>query len=134
MIGSRYSDNFRFNGCCSNKIIIVTIVLSCFNIKANESYRFLGIFPHPAVSHFRAFEPLLTELGLRGHDVFVVSHFPNKSAPANYHDFPLDQNEIMTSTLSVDEVSVNIKKLLSLFVSLAKIEIASAFNAFISKM
>lgn len=99
--------------CSCYKIIVITILLSTFNIASTaaaattKSYRFLGIFPHPAVSHFRAFEPLLVELSLRGHDVYVVSHFPNKNAPppANYHDFPLDQSDIMTSTAPVDEVS-----------------------------
>lgn len=86
------------------KIIEYFFILLCLNIKSNESYRFLGIFPHPAVSHFRAFEPLLTELSLQGHEVFVISHFPNKSAVKNYHDFSLDQNDIMTESVSVDEV------------------------------
>lgn len=94
------------------KIIVITILLSTFDITttaaaAAERYRFLGIFPHPAVSHFSAFEPLLTELSARGHHVYVVSHFPTKTMPPpeNYHDFPLDPSEIMTSTAPADEVS-----------------------------
>lgn len=111
---SRKSLWSRCSDCSCYKIIVITILLSTFNItltaaaaSTTKSYRFLGIFPHPAVSHFRAFEPLLLELSSRGHDVYVVSHFPNKNAPppANYHDFPLDQSDIMTSTALVDEVS-----------------------------
>lgn len=98
--------------CSCYKIIVITILLSTFDTiltaaSAAERYRYLGIFPHPAVSHFRAFEPLLTELSARGHHVYVVSHFPTKTTPPseNYHDFPLDQSDIMTSTAPADEVS-----------------------------
>jgi glucuronosyltransferase len=72
---------------------------------SSEGFRILGVFPHPAISHFRAFQPLLVELAALGHDVVVVSHFPDTNAPDNYRDLVLDQSDIMTSTASVEEVS-----------------------------
>lgn len=56
----------------------------------SDSLNILGIFPHPAISHFKAFQPVLRELAARGHYVSVVSHFPNRDALANYRDFTLD--------------------------------------------
>lgn len=81
--------------------ILLFIVLGS---RTSESYRILGLFPHPAISHFRAFEPLLVELASLGHEVVVVSHFPEKNAPENYRDLVLNQNDIMTGSASVEEV------------------------------
>lgn len=47
-----------------------------------ESYNILAIFPLHSKSHFVMFERLLIELTDRGHEVDVVSHFPqNKPIP-----------------------------------------------------
>lgn len=81
------------------------LLLIGFGSRISESYRILGLFPHPAISHFRAFQPLLIELAALGHEVVVVSHFPDKNAPGNYRDLVLDQNDIMTNSFPVDEVS-----------------------------
>jgi glucuronosyltransferase len=81
------------------------LLLVVLGSRLSESYRILGLFPHPAISHFRAFQPLLVELAALGHEVFVVSHFPFKNAPENYRDLVLDQSDIMTGSFSVDEVS-----------------------------
>lgn len=81
------------------------LLLTAIGSRTSESYRILGLFPHPAISHFRAFQPLLRELADLGHDVVVVSHFPEKNAPANYRDLVLDQSQIMTAAYTVDEVS-----------------------------
>jgi glucuronosyltransferase len=86
------------------KFILAALFLA-FGSQTSESYRILGLFPHPALSHFRAFQPLLEELAKVGHDVVVVSHFPQKNVPNNYRDFVLDQNQILTDTAPVEEVS-----------------------------
>lgn len=54
---------------------------SCLNI--------LGIFPYQGKSHFFVFRIYLRELASRGHNVTVISHFPEKDAPVNYHDISL---------------------------------------------
>ncbi|XP_070508787.1 UDP-glycosyltransferase UGT5-like isoform X2 [Chironomus tepperi] len=48
--------------------------------------------------------PVLRALGEKGHDVYVVSHFPEKEAAANYHEFILKQDDILTGTAAVEEV------------------------------
>lgn len=54
-----------------------------------NSYRILGLFPHPGKSHVDVFLPLMKGLANAGHEVLVVSHFPlNKPVP-KYKDISL---------------------------------------------
>jgi glucuronosyltransferase len=48
--------------------------------------RILALFQHVAESHFLMFQTLLKALAARGHDVVVVSHFPQHSPVDNYTD------------------------------------------------
>lgn len=50
------------------------------------SYRILGIFPLNAKSHFIVFESVMKGLAKHGHQVDVISHFPQKNPMKNYHD------------------------------------------------
>lgn len=50
------------------------------------SLKILGIFPHPGVTHFYFFHPIMRALAEAGHDVTVVSQFPDAKAPKNYKD------------------------------------------------
>lgn len=68
-------------------ILCPIIQLPC-NVEAS-SLKILGLFPHPGKSHFYFFHPILRELAERGHDVTVVSSFPDKNPPKGYHDLTL---------------------------------------------
>lgn len=70
--------------------IVYYLMFLLLQSQTSDSLNILGIFPHPAISHFKVFQPLLRELAVRGHDVSVVSHFPNNDVSENYHDFTLD--------------------------------------------
>lgn len=85
---------------------IFVLLFVALRSRTSESFRVLGLFPHPAVSHFRAFQPLLKELAAKGHDVVVVSHFPDGSSSKNYRDLVLDQGKIMTNAYTIEEVSL----------------------------
>ena len=87
-------------------VIIVVVTFVLFNLLTiASSLRVLGLFPHPAVSHFNAFRPILKELADHGHDVTVLSHFPDmQSQGPNYHDFVFSKNEILTESIPVAEV------------------------------
>ncbi|XP_068631749.1 uncharacterized protein [Battus philenor] len=64
--------------------ILFTVIFNsanCLNI--------LGIFPYQGKSHFFVYRVLLKELAERGHNVTVISHFPEKAPPKNYHDISL---------------------------------------------
>lgn len=77
--------------CCLWTAILLTICpvlqLSC-NVEA-VPLKILGLFPHPGKSHFYFFQPILRELAGRGHDVTVISPFPDKNPPKGYHDLTL---------------------------------------------
>lgn len=70
----------------------------------SESANILGLFIHPAISHFKAFQPLLRGLADRGHNVVVVSHFSEQNRPENYRELLLSDDAVLTGTAPVDEV------------------------------
>jgi glucuronosyltransferase len=51
--------------------------------------KILAVFPYIGKSHFDFFEPLVKELAARGHQVVVLSHFPQKKPITNYTDISL---------------------------------------------
>lgn len=54
-----------------------------------NGYKFLGVFPHPGKSHFDFFEPLMRALVDKGHEVTVISHFPQKTPLKGYTDISI---------------------------------------------
>lgn len=71
-----------------NLTLIVTFVLSGVN-----SLNILGIFPYQGRSHFMVHRVYLRELARRGHNVTVISQFPEKDPPNNYHDISLTKDK-----------------------------------------
>ncbi|KAG7302056.1 hypothetical protein JYU34_013510 [Plutella xylostella] len=69
------------------RAIQFAIVLLCLN--EVSPLNILGIFPHNGKSHFFVFEPFLRELANRGHNLTVISHFPQKAPLKNYRDISL---------------------------------------------
>lgn len=57
------------------------------------SANILAFLPTFARSHYGAFQPLLKELAVRGHNVTVVSHFALKDPPPNYHHIDVSIEE-----------------------------------------
>lgn len=55
-----------------------------------KCYNILGIFIHPGKSHFDMFYPLMRGLAERGHNVTVISHFPDKNPLPGYKDVVLE--------------------------------------------
>ncbi|KAJ8954700.1 hypothetical protein NQ318_011393 [Aromia moschata] len=55
-----------------------------------EPARILGIFPTPAKSHFTLGFRLMKELADRGHEVTMVSPFPQEMPISNYSDIPVE--------------------------------------------
>lgn len=66
-----------------------------------EALRILGLFPHPAVSHFQFFQPIMRQLAESGHSVDVVSPFPDAAPPPGYTDYAL-HSASMSNVLSFD--------------------------------
>lgn len=76
-------------------------------VRYTSGYKILGLFPHPATSHFNVFQPILRDLANRGHEVTVVSHFPDPNPPKNYKDLTLP-GKTLTNAISLQvEIIVN---------------------------
>ncbi|XP_067012865.2 UDP-glycosyltransferase UGT5 [Anabrus simplex] len=69
--------------------LLPLLLLLCTTLDVTSSARILGLFPHFGKSHFDFFEPLMKTLARRGHEVVVVSHFPQTKPLANYTDISL---------------------------------------------
>lgn len=52
--------------------------LIVLKVQTGENAKILALFTLPGKSHFNMFEPFLKGLVQRGHEVDVVSHFPQK--------------------------------------------------------
>nr|CAD7398190.1 unnamed protein product [Timema cristinae] len=68
-----------------------TALLVCltWNAQSSTQSRILGIFGHIGKSHFFVFEPLLKALAAKGHNITVISYFPQKKILPNYTDIDL---------------------------------------------
>uniref|UniRef100_A0A1B6L2Y1 UDP-glucuronosyltransferase n=1 Tax=Graphocephala atropunctata TaxID=36148 RepID=A0A1B6L2Y1_9HEMI len=64
------------------------LVLSCL-LGTALSANILAVFPHTGQSHFDVFQPLVLTLASRGHQVTVLSFYPQKTPVANYTDLSL---------------------------------------------
>jgi len=69
------------------QISILFAVLACSQIV--NGYRILGIFPLNGKSHWVMMEELMKGLARRGHQVDVVTHFPQKNPIPNLKDISL---------------------------------------------
>uniref|UniRef100_A0A2M3Z1Z1 UDP-glucuronosyltransferase n=1 Tax=Anopheles braziliensis TaxID=58242 RepID=A0A2M3Z1Z1_9DIPT len=83
--------------CVAILLLVLAAVSQCAN-----AYKVLGLFPHPGQSHFHFFQPILKGLAEAGHEVTVVSHFPEKSPPANYVDVPLEGMTSLSDSVSFE--------------------------------
>lgn len=84
--------------------VLLAFLLS--SVKSASSLKVLGLFPHPGVSHFHFFHPIMRGLAEAGHDVTVVSHFPDKNAPPNYKDLKLSDTNLLMNSVDL-EVSLS---------------------------
>ncbi|CAG9861072.1 unnamed protein product [Phyllotreta striolata] len=67
------------------KLVFSILILSSYG----ECYKYLGVFPIPIKSHMMVFSGVLRELARKGHEVTVVSVFPEENAPDNYRNIDL---------------------------------------------
>ncbi|KAJ8883309.1 hypothetical protein PR048_015152 [Dryococelus australis] len=73
-------------------------------IIGTENARILGVFQFNGKSHFIVFEALMKALAAKGHQVVVVSHFPQKNPVPNYTD--IDVSGIVPNVF--DNISMDI--------------------------
>ncbi|XP_058453405.1 UDP-glucosyltransferase 2-like [Malaya genurostris] len=71
-----------------------------------STHRILGLFPHPGISHFKVFHPIMRGLAQAGHQVTVVSYFPNLDEPLpNYSEYSFEGQQILTNAFSLENFS-----------------------------
>ncbi|XP_033608754.1 2-hydroxyacylsphingosine 1-beta-galactosyltransferase-like isoform X2 [Cryptotermes secundus] len=73
--------------------VLMLFVVIC-TLRNLHAARILAVFQHNAESNFIMFETLLKALAARGHDVVVVSHFPQHSPVKNYTDISISGSSI----------------------------------------
>lgn len=66
---------------------IIPLLFIIFNIV--NGLNILTIFPYQGKSHFFVHKVYIQELVKRGHNVTVISHFPEANRSSNYHDISL---------------------------------------------
>ncbi|XP_017471788.1 PREDICTED: UDP-glucuronosyltransferase 1-1-like [Rhagoletis zephyria] len=81
--------------------LLLLLGLCCTLVQASYPLKILGLFPHPGISHFHFFHPIMRGLAEKGHDVTVISHFPDKSPPVRYRDLPLTNHETLTNSVDL---------------------------------
>ncbi|KAJ8881421.1 hypothetical protein PR048_017902 [Dryococelus australis] len=86
----------------------IIVYLFLYHTGCLESYRILGVFPSKSRSHFLITGTIMKSLASRGHEVFVVSYFPQSSPTARYKDVIIPADTIPEmSTVSVGTVARN---------------------------
>lgn len=66
--------------------LALCVVLPCVNC-----YRILGVFPHPAKSHYIVGDALMKGLAAKGHDVTMVSPHKQTKFIRNYRSIHLEK-------------------------------------------
>ncbi|XP_004533802.1 UDP-glucuronosyltransferase 1-3-like [Ceratitis capitata] len=83
------------------KQILLIFGLFCTLSQANRPLNILGLFPLNGFSHFQFFHPVMRGLAAKGHNVTVISYFPDKNPPPSYRDLPLREGEILMNSVDL---------------------------------
>ncbi|XP_017029531.1 UDP-glycosyltransferase UGT5 [Drosophila kikkawai] len=71
------------------KFFLALFLLLTLLVVSSHSLNILGMFPHPAMSHFKFFQPIVRGLAEAGHHVDVISPFRDEEPPKGYKDYQL---------------------------------------------
>ncbi|XP_023293682.2 UDP-glycosyltransferase UGT5-like [Lucilia cuprina] len=87
------------------------LFMSIYSAVVVDSYKYLGVLHTGAKSHFIVGSALMKALAQKGHEVYVISPFPQKKPIKNYHDVPLElmmkkMNELTSTLLDSNDRSV----------------------------
>ena len=73
---------------------LLSIIFIFIVVSVCDGYRILGVFPFKGKSHFMMFEKLMKGLAKQGHQVDVISCFPQKKPYSNYTDLIVIPSDI----------------------------------------
>ncbi|XP_060804234.1 UDP-glycosyltransferase UGT5-like [Amyelois transitella] len=81
-------------------LFVISVVLIS---KPVNTLNILVVLPFEGKSHFIGFQPYLHELVRRGHNVTVISHFPDSFNGTNYHDISLaGKSKILQNVFTIN--------------------------------
>lgn len=69
--------------------VLEYVLLLFLLIGSSSGYKILAILSNPGKSHFAVYEPLVKALAKRGHDITVLSYYPQKEHIERYTDVSL---------------------------------------------
>ncbi|KAK5643192.1 hypothetical protein RI129_007037 [Pyrocoelia pectoralis] len=87
------------------RLLNICVFLLLFAYKFVYGFKILGLFAHKGKSHFDTFEPLMKALAAKGHDVTVISHFPQKERFPNYTDVYINSGDKFVNVINLAHVS-----------------------------
>lgn len=74
-------------------------------LSSSNAANILGVFPIPGRSHWVVYESLMKALVARGHNVTVITAFPQKSPLVNYTEIDVSKSfPSVVNAFSVDQV------------------------------
>lgn len=92
----------------SMRSFFIGVLLQCL-LGYSSGARILGVFPHVAKSHFMMSEVLMKGLASKGHEVVVISHFPQETPIPNYTDISLvGSMPNVVSTVALDDLATGL--------------------------
>lgn len=93
----------------ASSVLLAVITSLLLQQPAVNGLRILGLFVHPGLSHFHFFHPIMRGLAEAGHDVTVVSEFPDPNPPKGYKDLVLSkQGGLSDGLVNAVDLDVNI--------------------------
>lgn len=73
---------------------VIKVTLTFFMLIGTlNGYKILAVLPNPAKSHFAVFEPLMKALARKGHELTVLSYFPQEQHVERYTDLNLGNSQ-----------------------------------------
>lgn len=74
----------------SVSIFVSSTIVFAILLGSGKGYKILGIFPTPSPSHYFTGSALMKGLAAAGHEVTVISPFPQARPLKNYRDITID--------------------------------------------
>lgn len=91
------------------KLVSIILIVLVIVVHAG-ALKILGIFPHNGKSHFFVFRRLLLALAEKGHEITIISYFPEKNPPRGYREIILDK-PLYPVTEAVDVAAFGVPRL-----------------------
>ena len=90
-----------------SSVVLAVVLLSL--ISYASSYNILGVFHTTARSHYITGSALMKGLAAAGHNVTVITHFPQSKPIPNYHDIDIsEKTDIMKCNISHNFILIKI--------------------------